>query len=83
MIRIFNERRAEKQYQEALARPQVDLAATTPEELIEKIRRAIEYLASEFWPGDKPRWVKIFMNLGQFAGLVWQVLRAVLEVLKK
>lgn len=81
---FFSERKAEREYDETLTRFQAEFAAAaTPEEIIQKIREAIEYLVGKFWSGDRPRWIKIITTLGEFAGIIYQVIRALLTVFKK
>lgn len=78
---FFSQRKADKEYDETCARFQVT-ANATPDELIQKIREAIDYLVSKFWEGDRPKWIKIITTLGEFAGVIFQVIKAVIALLK-
>ena len=80
---FFNERKAEAEYDQTLAKFQAEFAAAaTPEDIIRKVQEAIQYLVDKFWTGERPRWIKIITTLGEFAGIIYQVIKALLSLKK-
>lgn len=79
---FFSERKADQEYAKTMAQYEVG-ASATPEEIIQKIREAIDYLINKFWSGDRPKWLRIIAALGEFAGIVFQIIRAIIALLKQ